>query len=67
MDHSHQEVEGFDADATAAWEAYQAMIWKEIEQRTLAPDVGRQLCNTLSMVAWYHGYQAGRREPSCMD
>ena len=63
MEHFYAGVEGFDADATAAWEAYQLFIWKEVEQRKLAPEVGRRLCDALSMVAWFHGYQAGRLEP----
>ena len=67
MDQLHEGIEGFDAEAVAAWEAYQDMIWREIEQRKLPPEVGTQLCNALSMVAWYHGYQAGRRGPSCVD
>lgn len=63
MEHLHEGAEGFNAQAAAAWEAYQAMLWKEIEQCTLTPEMGKRLCDALSMVAWFHGYQAGRREP----
>lgn len=67
MEHLHDGVDGFDAEATAAWEAYQAMLWKEIEQRTLAPEMARRMCDTLSMVTWFHGYRAGRLEPLRLD
>lgn len=63
MEQLHDAVENFDADAKAAWEAYQLMIWREVEQRKLAPELGRRLCDALGMVAWFHGYQAGRRDP----
>ena len=56
MDQSHEGIEGFGTAATAAWEVYQDMIWREIEQRKLPPEVGTQLCNALSMVAWYPWY-----------
>lgn len=67
MEQLHDGLNGFDADATAAWEAYQLLIWQEVERRNLAPEMGRRMCDTLSMVTWFHGYRAGRLEPLRLD
>lgn len=53
----------FDVDAAAAWEAYRIGIWQQVGAGQLTPEVGQRLCDALSMVAWFQGYQAGRLEP----
>ena len=63
MSQLDDEPTGFDADAAAAWEAYRTGIWQEVGAGRLTPELGQRLCDTLSMVAWFQGYQAGRREP----